>query len=130
MSEKYVLTGEVLQVADVWESETSDFRKREFVVEIDGDSKYPQPIKLVVLGDKVALLDSVSEGDTVTAAFDIRGREYNERFYVDLVCWKLEVVSTAEVDDEVEADVIAPPATPADEVVFPPTDDEDDGLPF
>ena len=119
MSEKYTLTGDVLQVADVWESETSDFRKREFIVEIDGDSKYPQPIKLVVLGDKVALLESVSAGDTVTASFDLRGREYNDRFYVDLVCWRLEVVSAAADDegDEVEADVIAPPEE-TDEIPF------------
>ena len=119
MSEKYTLTGKVLQVAGVWESETSDFRKREFIVEIDADTQYPQPVKLVVLGDKVALLDSVSEGDTVTAAFDIRGREYNERFYVDLVCWRLEVVSAAADDegDEVEADVIAPPEE-TDEIPF------------
>ena len=40
--------------------------------------------------DKAAILDDVSEGDGVKVTFDIRGREYNDRFFVNLVAWKLE----------------------------------------
>ena len=102
----YELTGSVTRIYDVWESETSDFCKREFVVTIDESSKYPQPIKLACIKDKVALLDPVNEGDVVTVAFNLRGREYNERYYVDLEAWKLSV--------DLEAGVVQPPADAPD----------------
>ena len=124
----YELTGSVTRIYDVWESETSDFCKREFVVTIDESSKYPQPIKLACIKDKVALLDPVNEGDVVTVAFNLRGREYNERYYVDLEAWKLSV--------DLEASVVQPPADapdPGDGTranPVPAATADDDDLPF
>lgn len=67
----------------------SGFSKREFVVEVP-DGNYPQQIKFEAVKDKTSLLDGVSVGDAVKVTFDIRGNEYKERFYVNLVAWKLE----------------------------------------
>ncbi len=68
----------------------SGFSKREFVV-TTGDDKYPQDIKFEVMKDKCQMLDDYSEGQDVKVAFDIRGNEYNGKYYVNLNCWKLEV---------------------------------------
>ena len=84
----YELEGTIHKIFEV-QTFASGFSKREFVVEVP-DGNYPQQIKLEAVKDKAALLDSVSEGDQVKVTFDLRGNEYKERFYVNLVAWKLE----------------------------------------
>ena len=66
----------------------SGFTKREFVV--TSDERYPQDIKFECVKERVSLLDNVSEGDEVTVSFDLRGNEYKERYYVNLVAWKID----------------------------------------
>ncbi|MCH7227550.1 DUF3127 domain-containing protein [Haloferula sp. A504] len=84
----YELEGTVHKIFDT-QTFASGFSKREFVVEVP-DGNYTQQIKLEAVKDKAALLDDVSEGDQVKVTFDLRGNEYKERFYVNLVAWKLE----------------------------------------
>lgn len=67
----------------------SGFTKREFVI-TTGDSKYPQDIKFEVVKDKCALLDQFAVGQAVNVSFDIRGNEYQGKYYVNLSCWKLQ----------------------------------------
>ncbi len=66
----------------------SGFSKREFVV-TTADSKYPQDIKFEVIKDKCDILDDYEEGQDVSVNFDIRGNEYQGKYYVNLACWKL-----------------------------------------
>ncbi|NNE91256.1 MAG: DUF3127 domain-containing protein, partial [Verrucomicrobiales bacterium] len=40
--------------------------------------------------DKTTLTDDFSVNDPVKVFFDIRGNEYNDRYYVNLNAWKLE----------------------------------------
>jgi single-stranded DNA-binding protein len=88
MSKTFEIEG-TLKVISETQSFASGFTKREFVVEVE-DGKYPQMIKFEVVKDKTALLDQLSEGDPVSVAFDIRGNEYNGRYYVNLNAWKVE----------------------------------------
>jgi len=88
MASSYEMEGVVKMIGDV-QSFASGFTKREFVVEVE-DGKYPQAIKFECLKDKTALTDGLSEGDPVKVSFDIRGNEYNGRYYVNLTAWKLE----------------------------------------
>ena len=67
----------------------SGFSKREFVV-TTGDMKYPQDLKFEMVKDKCAILDNYKEGSDVKVSFDVRGNEYNGKYYVNLSCWKLE----------------------------------------
>jgi len=66
----------------------SGFTKREIVIETQGD-KYPQQIVIEFLQDKVETLDDIRMGDTVSVSFDIRGREYNGRYFNNLVGWNI-----------------------------------------
>lgn len=70
----------------------SGFTKREFVI-TTGDSKYPQDIKFEVVKDKCAVLDQYAVGQAVNVSFDIRGNEYQGKYYVNLNCWKLQAGS-------------------------------------
>ena len=54
------------------------------------DGKYPQMVKFEVVRDKIDLLNSMSIGDELKVTFDIRGNEYNGRYYVNLNAWKIE----------------------------------------
>ncbi len=83
----YELTGKVKVVQDA-QTFASGFTKREFVVTVE-DGKWPQDICLECVQDKVSLLDTLQVGQEVTATFDIRGREYNGRYFNNLQCWKL-----------------------------------------
>ncbi|RYD24049.1 MAG: DUF3127 domain-containing protein [Verrucomicrobiaceae bacterium] len=84
----YEASGKIKMIGDV-QSFASGFTKREFVVTTSND-KYPQDIKFDLTKDKCAVLDSFHVGDDVQVTFDIRGREYNGKYYVDLSCWKLQ----------------------------------------
>ena len=110
MSQVYELSGVVKVVGDT-ETFGSGFNKREFVVTVE-DGKYPQDIKLEIVQDNVSLLDPVNVGDTVTAKFDIRGREYNGKYYTNLQCWRLNIDSAGGGGqaDFPEPDMVSPAA--------------------
>lgn len=88
MSKNFELEGAVKVVDDV-QTFASGFSKREFVVEVE-DGRYPQMIKFECVKEKTSLTDGLSVGDKVKVTFDIRGNEYNGRYYVNLNAWKLE----------------------------------------
>jgi len=83
----YEATGKIKVIQET-QTFPSGFSKREFVVTV-GDDKYPQDIKYEVVKDKCSMLDQYSVGQDVTVNFDIRGNEYNGKYYVNLSCWKI-----------------------------------------
>lgn len=84
----YEATGKMKWIGTT-QSFPSGFTKREFVVTTAHD-KYPQDIKFDMVKDKCQLLDGFELGQDVQVNFDIRGREYNGKYFVDLSCWKLQ----------------------------------------
>ena len=111
----YELTGKIKLIQDE-QTFASGFSKREMVVTVD-DGRYPQDISLEFVKDKISLLDDLQPGQEVTVSFDIRGREYNGRYFNNLQGWK---VVSADSDGRDE------PPPPDDEP--PPVDDKD--IPF
>ena len=113
----YELSGKIKLIQDP-KTFDSGFTKREMVVTVE-DGRYPQEINLEFVQDKVALLDDLQPGQEVKIHFDIRGREYNGRYFNNLQGWRVEVLGG---DDE-------PP--PADDSQYPPPSDYgDDDIPF
>ena len=113
----YELTGKIklLQEPRTFDS---GFTKREMVVIVE-DGKYPQEINLEFVQDKVSLLDNLQPGQTVTVTFDIRGREYNGRYFNNLQGWKIDFPNATE-------------AAPTDDYAGYPEQSgvEDDDIPF
>lgn len=87
MAKGFELEGKLKVVEEV-QTFASGFSKREFVVEVE-DGKYPQLIKFDLLKEKTSLIDNFQPGDNLHVTFDIGGREYNGRYYVNLNAWKV-----------------------------------------
>jgi len=85
---QYEIQGILHHIADVQVFE-SGFKKREFVVQIE-DGKYPQNIKIEAIKDDVLYLESYLLGDSISCSFNLRGNEYNGKFYVSLQAWKFD----------------------------------------
>ena len=81
------LTG-TIKVIFQTETYPSGFTKREFVVTTK--EQYPQDIKIELVKDKTAILDSFSEGQEVVVHFNLRGSEYQGKYFVSLQGWKVE----------------------------------------
>ena len=71
------------------------FTKREFVVELADNPKYPQTVLFQITGDRVTQLDDMKVGDQVRIEFSLRGREWKSpkgevKFFNSLDVWKVE----------------------------------------
>lgn len=113
------------------ENKTGSFQAREFVIEIDSGN-YAQFIKFQLVQDRCALLDDYQEGQPIKVHFDLRGREWNGKYFTNLNAWRLEQAS-ASATSELGA---TPPAFEGGGG-FPSASDEpassvaaDDDLPF
>jgi len=119
----YTMNGTVKVVMDE-QTFASGFTKREFVVTTK-DDKYPQDIKFEAVKEKISILTDVEEGDDVTVSFNLRGNEYNGKYYVNLNAWKLEKEEGGGVSVS-DSDRAPHPAETSDDVVYA----DDDDLPF
>lgn len=78
----------------IGETETFDsgFTKRLLVVESEGE--YPQKIPMEFVKDKTSILDTYKVGDKVKVSINLRGNEYQEKFYLSAQAWKIEKVES------------------------------------
>lgn len=109
----YELLGTIKKICDE-KTFGSGFNVREFVVTTEAD-KYPQDICLQCVKEKVEMLNPLKEGDKVKVAFDLRGREYQDRYFVNLNAWKVEAAGGNSSSASASAE--PPPFDPADEIL-------------
>jgi hypothetical protein len=74
---------------------TERFRKREFVVELADNPRYPQYVLFQLTGDRCEALDKFEVGQQVRVEFSLRGREWRSpkgevRYFNSLDVWTLE----------------------------------------
>lgn len=107
------------------------FTKREFVVELTDNPKYPQLVLFQLTGDRVTQLDDLEVGNEVQIEFSLRGREWKSprgetKHFNSLDVWRIDLAG-------------APPPRrernerkpPRNDSPAPPTDPgPDDDLPF
>ncbi len=80
--------GKVKVIEGVIEVGNNGFKKRLLVVETT--EQYSQQIGIDFVQDKTSLLDSFNVGDSVSVSINIRGNEYNGKYYVNLQGWRIE----------------------------------------
>ena len=104
------------------EQKTETFRAREFVLLVE-DGNYPQYLKFQLTQDRCSLIDPFELNDEVLVHFDLRGREWNDKFFTNLNAWRLEKAQKGE----------EPPIADADFPSYedaPPEQDSLEDLPF
>ena len=99
---------------------TERFRKREFVVELADNPRYPQYVQFQLTGDRCDSLDGFNVGDEVRVEFSLRGREWKSpkgelKYFNSLDVWTLEKVGAGHgVPDDVPIFDDTPPPTDDD----------------
>jgi hypothetical protein len=83
----YKATGKIAKIFDA-EQKSASFQAREFVIEVS-DGQYPQMVKFQLVQDKTGLVDDYAEGDDVDVEFDLRGREWNGKYFTNLQAWRI-----------------------------------------
>ena len=103
MSEQYKISGTVYKIGEI-QTFDSGFQKRVMVIETD--DKYPQKIPVEAYKDKCSMFDGIETGDNVTAFINLRGSEWNDKFFLSANCWKIEAVEGKELVED------RPPVSP------------------
>lgn len=77
-------------IKEIFDTQTfaSGFSKREFV--LTTEEQYPQQIKFEMVKERADALQSFSMGDKVKVSFNLRGNEYQGKYYVNLQAWRIE----------------------------------------
>ena len=107
---------------------TDRFRKREFVLELEAASRYPQYVMFQLTGDRCGALDDFDKGHEVAVEFSLRGREWTSpkgeiRFFNSLEVWSIERLGEG-------ASALAPSAPNSGSGNEPPPPSDDDDIPF
>lgn len=76
------------------ENKTASFQAREFVIEAD-DGRYPQMVKFQLVQDKCDEIDKFNEGDNIRVHFNLRGREWQGKYFTNLNAWRIELGTAA-----------------------------------
>lgn len=92
------IKGKVIVIGEL-ETFKNDFTKKSIVIETK--DKYPQKIQVEFFKDNIDHLYNLMVDDQVTVFFNVRGREYNGKYYVSLEGWRL-VNETMKPEEEKE----------------------------
>lgn len=125
------IKGRITKVLDLQtgEGKNGTWKKQEYVIEKEG--QYPKNVCFSVWGDKVESF-GLAEGDQVLLSIDIESREFNNKWYTNVQCWKAQKGGgemMPEEDFNQDHSQSAAPA-PTEEPSFNGDSKEDDVLPF
>lgn len=81
------IKGKVFLVEETQIIGSKEFKKRLLVIETD--EQYSQKIPIDFVQDKVGLLDILQNGQEVVVSVNIRGSEYQGKYYVSFQGWQV-----------------------------------------
>ena len=84
----FEIEGKLVKAYDMEVKGTSSFRTREFVIETM--ETYPQFVKFQSVQDKCDLLNQFQEGEIIKVSFDLRGRQWQDKYFTNLNAWRIE----------------------------------------
>ena len=73
------------------EQKSGTFQTREFVILVE-QGQYPQHIKFQLVQDRVEAIDAFPEGAQIKVYFDLRGREWQGKYFTNLQAWRVEAI--------------------------------------
>ena len=112
-----------LHVINQAQQVTERFRKREFVLELSENSRFPQFVQFQLTGDRCERVDDFEVGDEVRVEFSLRGREWKSpsgevKYFNSLDVWNIDRAggATSRIDDPPLPQT--PPPGTDDEIAF------------
>jgi single-strand DNA-binding protein len=96
-SQSFEIQGKIHKVFPS-ENKSGNFQAREFVIELES-GQYSQLIKFQLTQDRCDLIDAYSEGEEIKVSFDLRGREWDGKYFINLNAWRLNRPSSTEKTD-------------------------------
>jgi len=95
----FEISGKIHTINDA-QQVTERFRKREFVLEVAENPRYPQFVQFQLTGDRCENLDGFSVGDEVQVEFSLRGREWKSprgevKYFNSLDVWAIQNAANA-----------------------------------
>ncbi|MFK7858681.1 MAG: DUF3127 domain-containing protein [Granulosicoccus sp.] len=126
----YKAEGKIEKIFDT-EQKSASFSAREFVIEV-ADGQYPQMVKFQLVQDKCSLIDEHNEGDQIEVEFDLRGREWNGKYFTNLQAWRITKSGEGDGGSGGGSSTQSAPAkpAPASTVSSSASTDFDDDIPF
>lgn len=121
------IEGKVIKILpeQTGEGRNGTWKKQDFVIETFGE--YPKSVCFSTWGDRTDTVKTLALGQVVKVSFRPESREYNERWYTDLIAWRIEQTG-GQTNQPTNTATQTPPPPP------PPPDDmqeeEGDDLPF
>ena len=88
----FEIEGIVEKIYDI-EKKTDTFQTREFVIKTE--ETYPQFVKFQATQDKCNIVEGCNVGDKVKVYFDLRGREWQGKYFTNLNAWRMEKASSS-----------------------------------
>ena len=93
------------------EQKSGTFQTREFVILVES-GQYPQHIKFQLVQDRCEIIDTFDEGTEIKVYFDLRGREWQGKYFTNLQAWRVEALGSESKPRATTGDFpAAPPAS-------------------
>ena len=89
----FEIEGKLVKAYDMEVKGPGSFRTREFVIETM--ETYPQFVKFQSVQDKCDLLNQFQEGEIIKVSFDLRGRQWQDKYFTNLNAWRIEKSSNS-----------------------------------
>ncbi len=109
------LTGKL--IAKFEEQQISEkFKKREFVIETS-ENNFTEQIKFELVQDRTDIIDPYKIGDDIKISFNLKGRKWNDKYFVNVQAWRIEYASS-NTQNNSSPEGYPPPPPPEEEDNF------------
>ncbi|MBA4410195.1 MAG: DUF3127 domain-containing protein [Bacteroidota bacterium] len=99
-----------------------EWKKQDFILVTN--EQFPKTVCFTLFGDKISLIDGITEGSEVEVYFSVESRDFNGKWYHNINAWKIEKGGA------VNAAGNYPPQFSSNEIPPEPADDSGNDLPF
>ena len=99
-----------------------EWKKQDFVIETN--EQFPKKVCFTLFGDKINLIDNVTEGTEIEVFFSLESRDFNGKWYHNINAWKIENAGASSSAKNF------PPEFSVGDIPPEPGDDSGNDLPF
>lgn len=92
------IKGTIIKIYEV-KKISEKFSAQDFVIQTD--EKYPQKITFQLSNDKMDLIRPYTEGSPVNVHFNLRGREWKDKYFNTLEAWKIDCETATKAPQQI-----------------------------